>query len=80
MRETLDVWPALPIVIFGGGLSTSTSGADNIIAALQQNDRVCELGLWDITSSQLERIAAAMQEPFPVLTSLELQWHSIEDT
>jgi hypothetical protein len=80
VRETLDVWPALPIVIFGDGLSTSTSGADNIIAALQQNDRVCELDLWDVTSSQLEKVAAAMQEPFPVLTSLGLQWHSIEDT
>lgn len=52
---TLDVWPALPIVIFGDGLSTSTSGADNIIAALRQNDRVCELDLWDVTSSQLEK-------------------------
>ena len=81
VRETMDVWPALPIVIFGDGLSTSTSGADNIIAALQRNDRVCELGLWDVTSSQLEKIAAVMQEPFPVLTSLGLQWHSpIEDT
>jgi len=58
----------LPIVVlFGDGLSTSTSGADNIIAVLQQNDRVCELGLWDVTSSQLEKVAAAisMQEPFP---------------
>jgi hypothetical protein len=80
VRETLDVWPALPIVIFGDGLSTSTSGADNIIAALQQNDRVCELDLWDVTSSQLEKVAAVMQEPFPVLTSLGLQWHSIEDS
>ena len=80
VRGTLDVWPALPIVIFGDGLSTSTSGADNIIVALQQNDRVCELDLWDITSSQLEKVAAVMQEPFPVLTRLGLEWRSIEDT
>jgi len=74
VRETLDVWPALPIVIFGDGLSTL--GADNIIAALQHNDRVCEVGLWDVTSSQLERVAAVMQEPFPLLTILGLQGHS----
>ena len=39
------------VVLFGDGLSTSTSGADNIIAVLQHNDRVCELGLWDVTGS-----------------------------
>lgn len=80
VRETLDVWPALPIVIFGDGLSTSSSGADNINAALQHSDRVCEVGLWDVTSSQLERIAAVMQEPFPELTTLGIQWHLIDDT
>jgi hypothetical protein len=68
LRETLDVWPALPTVIFGDGLSTSTSGADtNIIAALQQNDRVCELDFWDVTSSRVENAAAVAQELFPVL-------------
>jgi len=50
----------------------ATSGADNITTALRllQNDRICELGLWDVTSSQLEKVAAVMREPFPVLTSL----------
>ena len=80
VRETLDVWPPLPIVIFGDGLSTSTSGADNINAALQHNDRVREVGLWDVTSSQLEKVVTVMQEPFLELTTLGLQWHSIEDT
>lgn len=54
---------------------------DNIIAALQQNDRICELGLWEgHKSSQLEKVAAVVQSHSPVLTSVGVQWHSIEDT
>jgi hypothetical protein len=45
---------------------------DNIIAALEHNDRICELDLFDIPSSQLEKVLAAMQQPFPALTRLWL--------
>jgi hypothetical protein len=42
IRDTLDVWPALPLVVEGGimGLSSDT---DNVIAALGQSNRVCKL-------------------------------------
>jgi len=41
VREMLEIWPPLPIVIFPYGFSkTSTLAADNIIAALEYNDRV----------------------------------------
>jgi hypothetical protein len=70
VRDTLDIWPALPIVIFGNGLSPSST--DNIIAALEHNDRVCELGLWNVASLQLETLAAVMKEPFSVLRDLEI--------
>jgi F-box-like len=71
VRETLDVWPLLPIVIRVYGYEMW--GVDNIIAALEHNDRICQLELIDIPSSQMEKVLAAMQQPFPALTRLELQ-------
>ncbi len=62
----LDIWPELPIVIEG------VEGVDNVIAALELNDRVSRIDLWNFSSSELERIVEAMQDPFPVLTDLWL--------
>ena len=66
----LDVWPLLPIVLRsdGGG------SLHNIIAALEHNDRICGIDLnrlW-ISSSIMEKVLEAMQQPFPALTTLEL--------
>jgi F-box-like len=69
-RDTLDVWPALPLTIHGR--VDLTSGTNNIIAALGQSNRVCEVFLFGITERQLEEVLAAMQVPFPELTDLEL--------
>ena len=65
----LDVWPPLPIVIvhIRGKLSD-----DSIIAALEHNNRIYEVNLWDISNSLSEKVLAAMQKPFPALTSLQL--------
>ena len=71
VRETLDVWPPLPIVITGE--DDEKWGVDNIIAAVEHNDRICELELWLSSSSQMEEVFAAMQQPFPTLARLELQ-------
>ena len=71
VRETLDVWPLLPIVVRSDGYETW--GVEGIIAALKHNDRISELGLVDIPSSQLETIWAAMEQSFPELTHLQLQ-------
>jgi hypothetical protein len=54
------------------GHLTSSSGTDNLIAALGRRDRVCLVILWDILSWQLEKIIAAMLVPFPELTDLHL--------
>jgi hypothetical protein len=53
---------------------------DNIVAALKHTgkDRVCEISLWDVSSSDLEKILAVMQEPFLALTSLGLAWSADE--
>ncbi len=69
-RDTLDVWPALPLLI--RGIITLSSGADNIVVALGQSNRVCQVILWDHADRELEKVLAAMQVPFPELTYLEL--------
>jgi hypothetical protein len=71
VRERLDVWPPLPIVILGS--VDKKLGVDNILAALEHNDRTWRIDLWGISSSQLEKILAAMRQPFPELTSLYLK-------
>ena len=66
-KDTLDVWPALPLVIAGTlALSSST---DNVIAALGKSNRVREIALdgW-----KLGEVLAAMQAPFPELMGLHL--------
>jgi len=62
----LDIWPELPIVI------ERLQGVDNVIAALELNDRVSRIILNYVSSSELERIVAVMQDPFPALTNLLL--------
>ena len=67
----LSVWPLLPIVIRARG--HEMWGVDNIIAALQHSNRVCQLELIDIPSSHMEIVSTAMQQPFPELTRLDLR-------
>jgi hypothetical protein len=70
VRETLDVWPLLPIVVWDGG--HERWGVDSIIAALERNDRICQLVL-NISNSHMEKVLAVMQRPFPAMTSLSLE-------
>ena len=76
-RDTLDVWPALPLLI--DGALTSTSDTDNIITALGQSNRVCKVVLFAFAGSQLEKVLATMQVPFPELTELRLSSYSSYD-
>ena len=69
-RDTLDVWPALPLLVRGSMASTTTM--DNIIVALKQSNRVRKVDLWYLVDWQLEKVLAAMQVPFPQLTILDL--------
>ena len=81
MRELLDVWPALPINIESiFNTASLIEGADNIVAALEHNDRVCYVDLEDVPSPLMERFAAAMQQPFPELTHLTLSLWSDDET
>jgi len=71
--KTLDIWPALPIVIFARNMH---SGEDvtNVISALRHHNRVCKIYYRrnkQFQDSFLEEFAE-IDEPFPELTSLEL--------
>ena len=71
VREMLDIWPPFPIEIIGD--RCSEEGADNIIAALEHNDRVCRIYISSMSSLTFGRFARAMQEPFPELKHLTLR-------
>jgi hypothetical protein len=62
----------LPLLIEGN--ITLSSGADNIIAALKQSNRVCEINLvYFLADRRLEEVLAAMQVPFGELRELRLR-------
>jgi F-box-like len=67
-RDTVDIWPALPLLIRG------YDSTDNIVALLEHSDlvhRISQISL-SISHSHLEDIWEAMQVPFPELTHLIL--------
>ena len=56
-KEMLEVWPPFPIVLWVYFLSSwGKVRMDNLIAALEHKDRICYLGLFDVPSSQLEKV------------------------
>ena len=65
VKGTLAVWPPLPIAI----RQYMPTQMDNIIGALEHNERICRMDL-DVTNSQLKQVLAAMHQPFPALTKL----------
>ena len=71
-KDTLNVWPALPLLIRCDSDYPAES-ADNIITVLKCSDRVCQVDLKGFPSSHLEKLSAAMQQPFPELTRLALR-------
>ena len=79
VRDILDHWPPLPIVIQYTGFSSlnplATGDEDNIVVALQQTDRVRTIEL-TVTISLLEILATQPQGLFPALEHLELLTHT----
>ena len=77
VKVMLDIWQNLPIHI-----SRSLADAykisryhheSNLIAALERTNRISQIQLKGFPFSELERILAAMQKPFPALTSLDIE-------
>jgi hypothetical protein len=73
-RKSLDVWPALPLVISGGVYEESV---DNVVAVLEHSDRICQIALDSCaTSLRSEKVWKAMRVPFPGLAALYLSFDS----
>ena len=75
VKDTLDVWPTFPLLVVGNMASRLSSSTENVIAALGQSNRVCDVSLVDIVNWQFEKVMAAMQVSFPALTVLQLSSH-----
>src|SRR6266404_1608149 len=69
-KDTLDVWPALPLLIWADMFLSSC--VDNIIVTLKQSNRVSQVSLWGLGDRHLENVLAAMHVPFPELKLLRL--------
>jgi hypothetical protein len=72
-RDLMDIWPPFPLIVrcFDDYYSARPLIEDNIIAALEHSDRVCQIQL---TRPELGYFAnsAAILDPFPELTVLRL--------
>jgi hypothetical protein len=78
---TLDIWPVLPIVVYVHISrrwnrwyefdESEDWGQDNVFAALEHNDRICEIEFYEFPR---EEVSLAMQRPFPALTRLQLEF------
>ena len=69
-RDTLYVWPSLPLYI--RFFFSREESADNVLAVLECSNRVHEIDLAYFSSTHFETFWAAMDVPFPELTSLLL--------
>jgi len=76
MSEIPDTWLIFPVVLVSSLVGHLNSGQrwDNMASALESehHNRISEIHIFDITESRWERFAAAMQKPFPELTSLRV--------
>jgi hypothetical protein len=77
VKDTLDVWPALPLYI----LCDDKYRVDNVVAVLGHtgSDRVHLIEIPCVGSRHLEKLSAAMEVPFPELKSLVL-WKNHDTT
>ena len=65
----LDIWPPLPIYIRVPDMSVID---DNVLAALEEHDRICKVHVNYISDLELDDLAGAMQVTFPALTDLRI--------
>ncbi len=70
VRKNLESWPPFPIVLTAD--YCRELGEDNILATLEQCDRICHVEIWNISKSLWEKVLPLMQKSFPILTDLRL--------
>ena len=73
-RKSLDIWPALPLLIQG---DVSETSVDIVIAELEHSDRMCKIHLDFYTTWQIEKLWTTMQVPFPELATLSLSFEDL---
>jgi F-box-like len=71
-RDTLNVWPSLPLLIRDSGLPTEDLDLDDIIAVLERSDRIVKIDFSYVNGPEWENVLATMRQPFPELTFLSL--------
>jgi F-box-like len=69
--ELADIWPPLPIVVTNISYVYFLEDYD-LDAAIVHHDRVCQINLFGLTNSRLQRLASTMQVQFPALTDIIL--------
>jgi hypothetical protein len=69
-RTTLDIWPALPIIVWVHGEDDRIN--DNVLAALEKRDRIFEVDVDQVWGGEIKELAEAMQVTFPALTHLDI--------
>ena len=71
---SLNLWPALPLLIYGGGSDGGPRAVDNVIAELKHSDRIRQIEIYlnRYTTREIEKLWTAMQVPFPELITLQL--------
>ena len=76
--ELADIWPPLPIILRNGFSFVMPRGYD-FDAVIVHHNRVCEINLHHLSSSQLLRLTSAMQDQFPALIHLMLDFDGYYD-
>ena len=73
VREMLDIWPTLPIVVDYQDIGRHQQpDVDGLIATLEHRNRVCQISLQDLRPSLFLIFTEMMQESFLELTHLFL--------
>ena len=71
----LNIWPELPIyVMYNDTVTVVEDSTENAMAALKLKGSISRIGLTVKSGSVWEKIAAVMQDPFPILEYLTLEW------
>jgi hypothetical protein len=88
VRETLRIWPALPIAVSGKADNIrdvydfddmyGIGDVNNIVVALEQRDRVCEINLECYPNCNTSgAVVSSMLVPFPALKRLFMMTHEV---
>ena len=73
------IWPSLPIIVRNMYDLRMPKDYD-FDAAIVHRNRVCDINLFHLSSSQLLRLASAMQDHFPALIHLKLDFDIYDGT